>query len=118
LHFTHYKAVLDTSEKESHLTQRPRGLNGGIGAGTIGLVVEFNLNAVRTHVDYSNWASNRLVTAASTLPPEEPAGDFGTADRSVLGTLVHIYTVLRSHSMPGLGQAALWAGAGHAGRKP
>jgi hypothetical protein len=44
------------------------------------LIREFNVNAVRTHLDYSNWASNRLIAAASTLLPEELARDFGTAD--------------------------------------
>lgn len=57
--------------------------------------MEFNVKAVRTHLDYSDWASSRLVSAASTLPPEELTRDFGTADHSVLGTLVHVYAADR-----------------------
>jgi uncharacterized damage-inducible protein DinB len=47
--------------------------------------------AIRTHFDYTAWASARLVNAAGSLSPEEVAKDFGTADHSVLGTLVHVY---------------------------
>lgn len=49
------------------------------------------LNAIRTHFDYTAWASARLVKAAGPLSPEELTKDFGTADHSVLGTLVHVY---------------------------
>jgi uncharacterized damage-inducible protein DinB len=35
------------------------------------------------------------LVAASTLPPEELTRDFGTADHSVFGTLVHIYAADR-----------------------
>jgi uncharacterized damage-inducible protein DinB len=57
--------------------------------------MEFNAGVVRTQLDYSQWASDRLVAAASTLSPEELTRDFGTADHSVLGTLVHIYAADR-----------------------
>jgi len=57
--------------------------------------MEFSADLLRTHLDYSKWASKRLVDAASTLPPEELARDFETADHSVLGTLVHIYAADR-----------------------
>lgn len=43
------------------------------------------------HLDYTAWASRRLVTAAAELSEEELQRDFGTADKSVLGTLVHVY---------------------------
>jgi uncharacterized damage-inducible protein DinB len=46
---------------------------------------------LRTHIDYSAWASQLLVEAASRLSPEELTRDFATADRSVRDTLVHIY---------------------------
>jgi uncharacterized damage-inducible protein DinB len=46
---------------------------------------------IRTHIAYTAWASELLVNAAAALTPEELARDFGTADRSVLGTLVHIF---------------------------
>lgn len=47
------------------------------------------------HLDYSAWASQRLVAAAATLGADELTRDFGTADRSVLGTLVHVYAADR-----------------------
>src|SRR5260370_37282439 len=53
------------------------------------------LSAIRTHFDYTAWASARLVNAAGTLSPEELTKDFGTADHSVLGTLVHVYAADR-----------------------
>ncbi len=48
-------------------------------------------HALRTHLDYTAWASARLVDAAGALTSQELTRDFGTADHSVLGTLVHIY---------------------------
>lgn len=48
-----------------------------------------------THIDYSAWASRRLVEAAAQLTGEELNRDFQTADRGVLGTLVHIFAADR-----------------------
>lgn len=47
------------------------------------------------HITYTRWASSRLVEAASALTPEELTRDFGTADKSVLGTLVHVFAADR-----------------------
>ena len=46
---------------------------------------------LRTQIAYTTWASKLLVEAAGTLTPEELTRDFGTADKSVLGTLVHVF---------------------------
>ncbi|HWB86546.1 MAG TPA: DinB family protein [Bryobacteraceae bacterium] len=46
---------------------------------------------LRIQIDYTAWASARLVAAAAGLAPEELTRDFGTADKSVLGTLVHVF---------------------------
>ncbi len=46
---------------------------------------------LRTHLDYTAWATRRLLDAAVALTPEEWTRDFGTADRSVLGTLTHVF---------------------------
>lgn len=46
---------------------------------------------LKMHLDYSAWASGRLVAAAAALSKEELNRDWKTADRSVLGTLVHIF---------------------------
>ncbi|HZT29582.1 MAG TPA: DinB family protein [Bryobacteraceae bacterium] len=48
-------------------------------------------DALRLHLDYTAWASRRLVAAAAQLSAEELQRDFGTADKSVLGTLVHVF---------------------------
>jgi len=49
----------------------------------------------RTHIDYTAWASRKLVDSATQLSSEELNRDFGTADRNVLGTLVHIFAADR-----------------------
>jgi uncharacterized damage-inducible protein DinB len=46
---------------------------------------------VRDHLAYSAWATVRLLDTAAKLSPEELTRDFGTADRSVLGTLAHTF---------------------------
>jgi uncharacterized damage-inducible protein DinB len=47
---------------------------------------------VRSHIGYHAWASSLLVEAAGEfLTHEELTRDFGTADKSVLGTLVHVF---------------------------
>jgi len=50
---------------------------------------------LQMHFDYTAWASARLVAAAAQLSPEELNRDFGTSDKSVLGTLVHIFAADR-----------------------
>src|SRR5580700_9422600 len=47
-------------------------------------------DVLRTHLDYTVWASRRLLDAAAQLSDEELNRDFGTADRSILGSLTHI----------------------------
>jgi uncharacterized damage-inducible protein DinB len=51
---------------------------------------------LRTQLEYSQWANRLLVDVAGTLGPEELTRNFGTADKSVLGTLVHIYASERT----------------------
>jgi uncharacterized damage-inducible protein DinB len=46
---------------------------------------------LRTHIDYTCWASLRLLNAAAQLTPEELTRDFQTSDRSIAGTLAHIF---------------------------
>ncbi len=50
---------------------------------------------LRTQVRYCTWASARLVAAAANLAPEELTRDFRSADKSVLGTLAHVYAADR-----------------------
>ncbi|HUI80049.1 MAG TPA: DinB family protein [Bryobacteraceae bacterium] len=48
-------------------------------------------DVLRMHLDYTAWASRRLVDIASRLSADELKRDFQTADHSVLGTLVHVF---------------------------
>lgn len=57
--------------------------------------VHVPVELLRTHVRYSTWASARLVEAAGTLSPDELVRDFQSADKSVLGTLAHVYAADR-----------------------
>jgi uncharacterized damage-inducible protein DinB len=50
---------------------------------------------LRHQLDYSDWADTRLVNAAGALTNEELNRDFRTADRGVLGTLVHVFAADR-----------------------
>lgn len=52
-------------------------------------------STLQTHFAYAAWASVRLVDAARKLSEEELARDFGTSDKSVLGTLVHTFAADR-----------------------
>lgn len=52
--------------------------------------------AIRLHIDYSAWASQRLLDAAAALTPEELTQDFKTADKSVLNTLAHVFAADRT----------------------
>jgi len=42
-------------------------------------------------LDYSRWATERLLEEASELNGDELNRDFGTADKTILGTLAHLY---------------------------
>jgi len=46
---------------------------------------------LKTQLDYTWWASDRLLDAARSLTEEELDRDLGNSFRSVLGTLVHIF---------------------------
>lgn len=50
---------------------------------------------LRQQIEYTAWASARLVEAAARLAADELDRDFGTADRSILGTLVHVFAADR-----------------------
>lgn len=50
---------------------------------------------LRSHVRYTTWASARIVEAAAKLTTEELLRDFKSADKSVLGTLAHVYAADR-----------------------
>ena len=52
-------------------------------------------DTLRLHLDYSAWASNRLLNVAATLTPEELTRDFKTSDKNILETLVHVFAADR-----------------------
>jgi uncharacterized damage-inducible protein DinB len=52
-------------------------------------------DTLRIHLDYSAWASQRLLDAARQLSSEELTRDFKTSDKNVLETLVHIFAADR-----------------------
>jgi uncharacterized damage-inducible protein DinB len=54
-----------------------------------------SVDTLRLQLDYSAWASQRLMDVAAKLPQEELTRDFKTADKSVLDTLVHVYAADR-----------------------
>ena len=54
-----------------------------------------DVKTLKQHLAYSAWASERLVEAAAKLSEAELTRDFGTADKSVLGTLVHVFAADR-----------------------
>ena len=51
---------------------------------------------LRNHIDYTVWATERLLEASQDLQPDELVRDFGTADKSVQGTLTHIFRAERT----------------------
>ena len=52
-------------------------------------------DTLRTHLDYTSWATHKLLDTASRLSLDQLNRDFGTSDRSVLGTLVHTFAADR-----------------------
>jgi uncharacterized damage-inducible protein DinB len=57
--------------------------------------MQVSAEVLQSHIAYTAWASRMLVEAAGSLSHEELTRDFGTADKSVLGTLVHIFAADR-----------------------
>src|SRR3984957_4424724 len=54
-----------------------------------------SVDSLRLQLDYSAWASQRLMDVAAKLTEEELTRDFKTADKTVPDTLVHIYAADR-----------------------
>lgn len=50
-----------------------------------------SVETLRTHIDYNNWANRRMLKAAAALSQDELTRDFGSADKGILGTLLHVY---------------------------
>ena len=54
-----------------------------------------SVDTLRLHLDYSAWASNRMLEAASKLTEEELSRDFKTSDKTIAGTLAHAFAADR-----------------------
>jgi len=52
-------------------------------------------DTLRLQLDYSAWASQRVLDAVEKLTPEELTRDFKTADKNALETLVHVFAADR-----------------------
>lgn len=48
-------------------------------------------DTLRLHLAYTGWATARLLDAAGKLNAEELTRDFGTADKSIVGSLAHTF---------------------------
>jgi uncharacterized damage-inducible protein DinB len=57
--------------------------------------MHLSASAIQHHVEYTVWATVRLLNAVTELSAGELTRDFGTADKSVLGTLVHTFRAER-----------------------
>jgi uncharacterized damage-inducible protein DinB len=57
--------------------------------------MSISADTLRLHIAYTTWATNRLLGAAAKLTPAELARDFGSSEKSVAGTLAHIYAADR-----------------------
>ena len=53
--------------------------------------MKIDSSLLKTQLDYTYWASDRLLDAARPLPDEDLARDLGSSFGGVLGTLVHIF---------------------------
>ncbi|HZO83672.1 MAG TPA: DinB family protein [Verrucomicrobiae bacterium] len=47
------------------------------------------------HLQYTAWATSRLLKAANTIAPDQLLHDFKTSDRSIVGTLAHVFAADR-----------------------
>jgi uncharacterized damage-inducible protein DinB len=50
---------------------------------------------LQQHLRYTSWASQALLETAGGLSPDQLLRDFGTANKTLLGTLVHIFAADR-----------------------
>lgn len=51
---------------------------------------------IQNHLEYDAWANARLLDAAEKLTSEDLEHDFGSADKSVHGTLTHLFRSSRT----------------------
>jgi uncharacterized damage-inducible protein DinB len=52
-------------------------------------------DTLRLYLDYTAWASRRMLDCAAKLSTEELTRDFKTSDKTVLNTLVHVFAADR-----------------------
>jgi uncharacterized damage-inducible protein DinB len=49
------------------------------------------VDVLQNHIDYTIWATNRLLVPSDGLTAEQRQQDFGTADKSIAGTMAHLF---------------------------
>ena len=52
-------------------------------------------DTLRLHLDYTAWATRRLLHSVANLTAEDLARDFNTSDKTVLNTLAHVFAADR-----------------------
>jgi len=52
-------------------------------------------DTLRLHLDYTAWATRRLLDSVANLSAEDSAHDFKTSDKTVVHTLAHIFAADR-----------------------
>ena len=52
-------------------------------------------DTLRLHLDYTAWATRRLLDTVANLSAEDLARDFKTSDKTVLDTLAHVFAADR-----------------------
>ncbi|HKA00259.1 MAG TPA: DinB family protein [Candidatus Solibacter sp.] len=52
-------------------------------------------DTLKQHIAYTTWATDRIMRFIEQIPPEHLTHDFQTADRTILGTLVHTFAADR-----------------------
>jgi uncharacterized damage-inducible protein DinB len=53
--------------------------------------VNIDPQVIQSHLAYTRWASEKLLAACDSLTPEQIVRDFGTANHSIEGTLLHVF---------------------------
>jgi len=47
------------------------------------------------HLAYTSWATNHLLKAVAAIPSDQLLHNFNTADKTIVGTLAHVYAADR-----------------------
>jgi len=83
--------------RKTHPAPQPNRSTAALsGVGAIIRTMAVSADTLRLHLDYTAWASRRLLDCAAKLSAEELTRDFKTSDRTVLDTLAHVFAADRT----------------------